>query len=57
MKNFIKIEEIKNLNIKVILDDNQVIYEGRSEDAPIEIKKIKYSKIEHKELLILYVYS
>ena len=26
------------LNIKVILDDNKVLYEGSSEDAPQEIK-------------------
>lgn len=45
------------LNIKVILDDKKVIYEGKVEDAPNEIKKLKYSKILMESPINYYVYS
>jgi len=57
MKTFISIGEIRKLNIKVIFDDDEIIFEGKSEDAPAEIKNLKYSKIEQKDVLTLYVYS
>lgn len=44
------------LNIKVILDDN-LIYEGMIEDAPEEVRKLKYSKIESGSKITYYVYS
>lgn len=44
------------LNIRVILDD-KVIYEGKIEDAPKEVKKYKYSKVELGEPVIYYVNS
>jgi len=57
MKAFAKIQELKNLDIKVIFDDNEIVYKGKSDEAPAEIKELKYSKIEQKDVLILYVYS
>ena len=45
------------LNIKVILDDNQLIYEGTIENAPDEIKRLKYSKIDMTNPMTYYVYS
>lgn len=57
MKTFIRIGDLRKVNIKVIFDDNEIIYEGKSEDAPTEIKDLKYSKIEQKDVLTLYVYS
>ena len=57
MKAFAKIQELKNLDIKVIFDDNEIVFEGKSEEVPAEIKELKYSKIEQKDVLILYVYS
>lgn len=44
------------LNIIVYLDNNK-IYEGRVEDAPEEVKDLKYSKIEVGNPMIYYVYS
>ena len=57
MKAFAKIQELKNLDIKVIFDDNEIVYKGKSDEAPAEIKELKYSKIEQKDVLTLYVYS
>lgn len=44
------------LDIQVYLDDN-VIYEGVIENAPEEIKKLKYSDIKMENKLIYKVYS
>ena len=45
------------LNIRVILDDNQVLYDGTAENAPQEIKNLLYSKIEIGSITNYYVYS
>ena len=44
------------LNIRVFLDD-EVVYEGMVENAPQEIKNLKYSEIEIKDKFIYKVYS
>lgn len=44
------------LDIRVYLDD-QEIYEGRVEDAPQEIKDLKYSEIKIKDKFEYKVYS
>lgn len=44
------------LNIKVILD-GQEVYNGMVEDAPNEIKQLKYSKVDVSSQLTYYVYS
>lgn len=44
------------LNIKVILD-GQEVYNGMVEDAPNEIKQLKYSKVDVGSQLTYYVYS
>lgn len=44
------------LDIAVVLDGEK-IYEGMVEDAPEEIKQLKYSKIEMGHPIIHYVYS
>ena len=52
------IGSLRLLSIKVILNDNNIIYEGMVEDAPEEIKKMKYSKIEiDSGTTFLYVYN
>ncbi len=46
------------LNIRAILDDNPTpIYEGMVEDAPEEIKDLKYSKVNVASQITYYVYS
>ena len=57
MKVYDNIGTIRLLNIKVIIDDKETIYEGMVEDAPEDVKKLKYSKIEiDSGTTILYVY-
>lgn len=45
------------LNIRVIKDDTETLYEGMVEDAPVEIKQLKYSKIQTTDRVNFYVYS
>lgn len=44
------------LDIKVILD-GQEVYNGMVEDAPDEIKQLKYSKVHMGSQITYYVYS
>lgn len=44
------------LDIEVFLDDEK-IYEGRIENAPEDIKKLKYSDIKLENTVKYYVYS
>ena len=43
MKVYDNIGSLRLLNIKVIMNDKDTIYEGMVEDAPEDIKKLKYS--------------
>ena len=45
MKTYLQIGDCRTVDIKVILDDKEVIFEGRPEDAPEEIKKLRWSKV------------
>ena len=45
------------IDIRVILDDNEILYEGIVENAPIEIRNLKYSKVENADKMVFYVYS
>ncbi len=51
---FLRIDAIKNLDIKVI-KDNEVLYEGNVENAPQEIKEMSYKSIEQVSPMILQV--
>ncbi len=44
------------LDIKVILD-GQEVYSGMVEDAPNEIKQLKYSKVDMDSKITYHVYS
>lgn len=44
------------LDIRVILDE-QAVYEGMVEDAPQEVKNLKYSEIKIKDKFEYQVYS
>ncbi len=44
------------LDIKVILD-GQEVYNGMVDDAPNEIKQLKYSKVNIGSKITYYVYS
>lgn len=57
-KVYVSIGSGRLLNIRVVLDDNPTpIYEGRVEDAPEEIKDLKYSKVNVASQITYYVYS
>lgn len=45
------------LDIRVIKDDVETLYEGMVEDAPEDIKLLKYSKIQTTDRVNFYVYS
>ena len=45
------------LNIRVIKDDIETLYEGMVEDAPEDIKLLKYSKIQTTDKVNFFVYS
>ena len=58
MKNLYgRIGATRLLNIKVVANDTLTIYEGMIEDAPQEIKDLRYSKIEMGAILTHYVYT
>lgn len=45
------------LDIRVIKDDIETLYEGMVENAPDEVKQLKYSKIQTTDKVNFYVYS
>lgn len=53
---YFPIESLRLLDIKVILDGEEV-YSGMVENAPDEIKKLKYSNVEMGNKIIYYVDS
>lgn len=57
MKTYGKIGEFKRMNIKVILNDNEVLYEGKVEDAPLNIKELHFSKVMLGKITEIYVYD
>lgn len=57
MKTYLQIGDCRTVDIKVILDDKEVIFEGRPEDAPEEIKKLRWSKVCGSYPMEFYVYS
>ena len=58
LRNYGTIGLARLLNIRVVLDDTQIIYEGMVDDAPSEIKQLNYSKIKPEpSAIVYYVYS
>ena len=57
MKTYGKIEVFKKMNIKVILNDKDVIYEGNVEEAPKDIKELHYNKALLGKTTEIYVYD
>ena len=45
------------VNIKVVVDENNVLYEGAVDNAPGEIRNLKYSKVKTGKEMEFYVYS
>lgn len=57
MKVYGTIGSFRLIDIKVIQDDNNVIYEGEIKNAPEEIKNLKYSAIKTGKIMEFSVYS
>ena len=55
MKNFGTIDGIRKLKIRVIQNENDVIYEGMVENAPDNIKQMPYHDIKMLDCMTLYV--
>lgn len=53
---YLSINTLRKLNIRVFVDD-KIAYEGEAEQAPADIGKLRYSKIENSDRVNLYVYS
>ncbi len=57
-KKYVKIGLAKSINIKVIKNDKDVIYEGSIDDAPQDIKDMYYYKVELlNKVTTYYVYT
>ena len=56
-KVYMEIGTSRLLNIRVIKDDNEVLYEVMVEDATEDIKQLKYSKIQTTDRVNFYVYG
>lgn len=57
MKTYGKIDSFKKMNIKVILNDKDVIYEGNVDDAPEDIRKMHYVKASLGKVTEIFVYN
>lgn len=55
-KTYMPIGAGRLLNIRVILD-GQAVYEGMVENAPEEIKQLKYSEVQMENPITYIVYS
>ena len=45
-KAYLTIGSVRSLDIRVIFEDTEILYEGAVEDAPEEIKRLRYSKVK-----------
>ena len=54
---YLTIGSVRTLDIRVILDEKKIIYEGIIENASEVVKKLRYSKVEKTDKMNFYVYS
>lgn len=52
-----KIQNFQKMKIKVILNDQEVLYEGEVADAPPNIKDMYYSQVKLNKVTEIYVYD
>lgn len=50
-----KISMFRLLDIKVINENNEVLYEGPVDTAPKNIKELSYKKLESNHPIIVYI--
>ena len=51
------IGSVRTLDIRVIFEDTEILYEGVVEDAPEEIERLRYSKVKNSDKMNFYVYN
>ena len=56
-KSYLTIGSVRALDIRVIFEDTEILYEGAVEKAPTEIKNLRYSKVENSDKMNFYVYN
>ena len=56
-KAYLTIGSVIALDIRVIFEDTEILYEGAVEKAPAEIKNLRYSKVENSDKMNFYVYN
>lgn len=56
-KAYLTIGSVRALDIRVIFENTEILYEGAVEEAPEEIKKLRYSKVENSNKMNFYVYN
>ena len=56
-KAYLTIGSVRALDIRVIFENTEILYEGAVEEAPEEIKKLRYSKVENSDKMKFYVYN
>lgn len=56
-KAYLTIGSVRELDIRVIFENTEILYEGAVEEAPEEIKKLRYSKVENSDKMNFYVYN
>ena len=55
-KAYLQIGTMRLFDVEVYLDDI-LVYEGKVEDAPREVKILKYSKMKNGNKVMIYAYS
>ena len=56
-KAYLTIGSVRALDIRVIFENTEILYEGAVEEAPEEIKKLRYSKVENSDIMIKFIYQ
>lgn len=56
-KAYLPIGCVRLLDIRVILDDEEQVYEGKAEDASPDVKRLRYSEMKSEDKMLFYVYS
>ncbi len=54
-KAYLTIGSVRALDIRVIFEDTEILYEGVVEDE--EIKRLRYSKVKNSDKMNFYVYN
>lgn len=57
MKTYGRIDEFKRMNVKIILNDNQILYEGNVENVPFNIKEMHFNKVHLGAVTEIFIYD